>query len=35
MSLDFFDNILLQDFALKAPQCAFKRFAALDVDFSQ
>ena len=35
VTFDLFDDVLLLDFALEAPQCAFERFAVLDMDFSQ
>ena len=35
MSLDFFDNVFLLDFALEAAQRAFQGFSILDLDFSQ
>jgi len=35
MSLDFFDDVLLLDFALEAVQRTFQGFSILDLDFSQ
>jgi hypothetical protein len=35
MALDLFDDVLLLDLPLEAPQSAFERLALLDMDFSQ
>lgn len=35
MSLNFFDNVLLLNFAFEPAQCIFKRFAVLKSYFSQ